>query len=54
MLVDTVVLVELVLLLGEGIGFGGRRRLLLAGACSDARRAGASPRGGSIGIGWRW
>jgi hypothetical protein len=25
-----------------------------AGGCSGARRAGVSPRGGSIGVGWRW
>jgi hypothetical protein len=35
-----------------------RRRWLAmataAGACSGTRRAGASPRGGSIGVGWRW
>jgi hypothetical protein len=24
------------------------------GGCNGARRAGASPRGGSTGVGWRW
>jgi hypothetical protein len=50
--VEAVVLVELVLLLGTA-----HRRWLAkitaAGACSGARRAGDSPRGGSIGVGWR-